>query len=111
MKFIDYIYEEAKADVSEILDSQHDTLLGAFVKGIRHALETQEKWVKADKATPDMFEDFVVSERETVPVLIKHKYEGNEVMALGARLNVEGVWQWVIVGSEHVPEVLEWRRC
>lgn len=111
MKFVDYIYEKAKDDVKEILDTQHDTLLGAFVKGLRHALDTQEMWINASEVSPEKFEDFVVSDYETRPVLIKHKYNGEEVMALGSRLKVDGVWGWYILGSEHIPEVIEWKRA
>lgn len=110
MKFIDYIYESAKADVMEILDTQHDTLLGAFVKGLRHALEEQEKWIEDSEMTPERFEDFIVDNWSTRVVLIKHSLDGEEVMSLGHRLLVDEKWEWAVPGSTIKPVVIGWKR-
>ena len=110
MKFIDYIYESTKNEMMNVLEPHHDTIYGAFVKGIRHALETQDKWIKDEKITPEKFDEFKRNDIETSPVLIKHNMDGEEVLALGCRLFVDGAWGWYVPGSEIRPAVLEWKR-
>lgn len=88
MKLNDYKISLVKSEIKNMVDS-HDTLYGAFCKGISFAEET--KWIKSDKKMPEDFEDLIDTENTTRLVLVVYESGMN---SFRIRQRDEKGWSW-----------------
>ena len=94
MKLKDYKISLMMGGIKNMVDS-HDTLYGAFCKGISFAEET--KWITPDKKMPEDFEDLIDTENTTKTVLVVYESGMN---SFRIRQRDGKNWAWAPVERE-----------
>lgn len=100
MKHSEYWTRKIAEEMKATLDTQHDTIYGAFCKGAVFFLENG-MWI-GDKM-PEDFEDMMESETKSIPVSICCKDSDSVITA--RRVRHGSVWAWDAPG-----EVEKWRK-
>ena len=88
MKLRDYRISLIKSEIGNMIDS-HDTLYGAFCKGIGFA-ETQ-RWIPAPDKKPEEFEDLIDTENTTKSVLVMYE---SGMHSFRIRQRDGKTWEW-----------------
>ena len=101
MKLKDYKISLMMSGIKNMVDS-HDTLYGAFCKGISFAEET--KWITPDKKMPEDFEDLIDTENTTKTVLVVYESGMN---SFRIRQRDGKNWAWAPVEREG-DKIVKW---
>lgn len=99
MKYSEYWTRKVAEEMKETLDTQHDTIYGAFCKGAGFIMNNG-LWI-GDKM-PEEFEDMMESETKSMPVAICCKDTG---VITAHRVRRGSVWAW-----DAPNEVIKWRK-
>ena len=101
MKLKDYKISLVASEIKKMIDS-HDTLYGAFCKGINFAEES--KWIIPDKKMPEDFEDLIDTENTTRSVLVVYE---SGINSFRIRQRDGGKWSWAPAEREG-DRIIKW---
>ena len=116
MKLINYQAEVIRTKMSELVDLVHDTVYGAFAKGVECALNHLWIPVKEDVPMPEDFEDLIKTDKtptrtKSVTCRFVDSEDKKEKVGIFYREKSDNGWVWMssITKLPTTNDIIKWK--